>query len=50
MPKSQAVEGTVTEGAAATYEHGEEAAAVVAIDLREGIREIIAVNLLPCTV
>ncbi len=50
MPKRQAAEGTVTEGAVATYKHGEEAAAVVATDLREGIREMIAVNLQLCTV
>lgn len=50
MPKRQASEGAVTEGTAATYEHSEGAADVVATELREGIREMIAVNLLPCTV
>jgi len=50
MPKRQAAEGEVTEGVAATYTHGEGAAAEVAADLRDGIREMVAVNLLPSTV
>jgi hypothetical protein len=39
MPKRQAADGEITEGIMATYEHGEQAAAVVAADLREGIQE-----------
>ncbi len=35
---------------ATTYTHGEESAAEVAADLRDGIREMDAVNLLPSTV
>ena len=50
MPKRQAAVGEVTEGVAATYTHGEDAAAEVAADLRDGIREMVAVNLMPSTV
>ncbi len=50
MPKRQAADGEITEGVMATYEHGEQAAAVVAADLREGIQEMVAVNLMPSTV
>jgi hypothetical protein len=50
MPKRQAADGEVTEGVMATYEHGEQAAARVAADLREGIQEMVAVNLMPSTV
>ena len=50
MPKRQAVAGEVTDGVAATYVHGEEAAAEVSDDVREGIREMVCVNLLPSTV
>jgi hypothetical protein len=50
MPKRQAADGEVTDGIMATYEHGEQAAAVVAADLREGIQEMVAVNLMPSTV
>jgi hypothetical protein len=50
MPKRQGAEGKVTEGVAATYMHGEGAAAEVAADLRDGIREMVAVNLLPSMV
>jgi hypothetical protein len=41
MPKRQAVTGEVTDGVAATYVHGEEAAAEVSDDVREGIREMV---------
>jgi hypothetical protein len=50
MPKRQAVAGEVTDGVAATYVHGEEAAAEVSDVVREGIREMVCVNLLPSTV
>jgi hypothetical protein len=50
MPKRQAADWEVTDGVMATYEHGEQAAAVVAADLREGIQEMVAVNLMPSTV
>ncbi len=50
MPKRQAADGEITEGVMATYEHGEQAAAVVAADLREGIQEMVTVNLMPSTV
>jgi hypothetical protein len=50
MPKRQAAAGEVTEGVAAKYVHGEEAAAEVSDDVREGIREMVCVNLLPSTV
>jgi hypothetical protein len=50
MPKRLAVDGEVTEGVMATYEHGEQAAAWVAADLREGIQEMVAVNLMPSIV
>jgi hypothetical protein len=51
MPKRQAAAGVATEGTrVATYEHGEEEAAEVATDLREGIQEMVVVNLLPSTV
>ncbi len=50
MPKRQAADGEITEGIMATYEHGEQAAAAVAADLREGIQEMVAVNLMPSTV
>jgi hypothetical protein len=50
MTKRQAADGEITEGVMATYEHGEQAAAVVAADLREGIQEMVAVNLMPSTV
>ncbi len=40
----------VTEGVAATYTHGEGAAAEEAADLRDGICEMVKVNLLPSTV
>jgi hypothetical protein len=45
MPKRQAAEGEVTEGVAATYTHGEGAAAEVAVDLRDGIHEMVEVLL-----
>jgi hypothetical protein len=50
MPKRQAAAGEVTKGVAAKYVHGEEAAAAVSDDWREGIREMVCVNLLPSTV
>jgi hypothetical protein len=50
MPKRQAAAGEVTEGVAAKYVHGEEAAAEVSVDVCEGIREMVCVNLLPSTV
>jgi hypothetical protein len=34
----------------ASYEHGEQAAAMVAANLREGIQEMVAVNLMPSTI
>ena len=50
MPKRQAQAGEVSEGVEAVYIHGEEAAAEVAADICEGIREMVAVNLLPSMV
>ena len=50
MPKRQAADGEVFEGVAARYVHGEGAASEVAADLSDGIREMVAVNLLPGTV
>ena len=50
MPKRQAAAGETIEGAAAKYVHGEEAAAEVSVDVCEGIREMVCVNLLPSTV
>ena len=50
MPKRQAQPGEVSEGVEAVYIHGDEAAAEVADDVREGIREMVAVNLQPATV
>ena len=48
MPKRQAVAGEVTDGVAATYVHGEEAAAEVSDDVREGIREMVCVTSASC--
>ena len=50
MPKRQAQPGEASEGVEAVYIHGDEAAAQVAEDICEGIREIVAVNLRPTTV
>ena len=50
MPKRQAAAEEVTEGVAATYVHGDDAAAEVAEELRDGIQEMLAVNLMPSTV
>jgi hypothetical protein len=50
MPKREATNGEVMEGVMATYEHGEQAVTRVAADLREGIQEMVAVNLMPSTV
>ena len=49
MPKRQAQPGEVSEGVEAVYIHGDEAAAEVADDVREGIREMVAVNVRPST-
>jgi hypothetical protein len=46
----QAAAGEVTQGQAASYEHGEDAAAEVAADLSDGIKEMVAVSLQPSTV
>jgi integrase len=46
----QAAAGEVTQGQAASYEHGEDAAAEVAADLSDGIKEMVAVGLQPGTV
>ncbi len=45
--RGQAAAGEVTQGQAASYEHGEDAAAEVAADLSDGIKKMVAVNLLP---
>jgi hypothetical protein len=52
MTRRQAAAGETFEGVEAVYIHGEEAAPEVAKDVRvmEGIREMVAVNLLPRTV
>jgi hypothetical protein len=50
MPKRQAQPGEASEGVEAVYIHGDEAAAEVAEDICEGIREMVAVNLQPATV
>ena len=50
MPKRQAQDGEVFEGVAAQYVHGAAAVSEVAADLSDGIREMVAVNLLPGTV
>ncbi len=49
MPKCQAA-AEVTERVTTTYIHGENAAAEVAEDLRDGIQEMVGVNLMPSTV
>ena len=48
--RGQATDGGVSQGRAASYEHGEGAAAEVAADLYEGIKEMVLTNLLPSTV
>ena len=45
----QAAAGEVTQGQAASYEHGEDAASEVAADLSDGIKEMVAVGLQPGT-
>ena len=50
MPKRQALPGEASEGVEAVYVHGDDAAAEVAEDLSEGIREMVAINLQPSTV
>ena len=50
MPRRQAPSGEISEGVEAFCIHGEGAAAEVAADLSEGIREMVAFNLLPATV
>jgi hypothetical protein len=50
MPKRQAAAKEVIEGVAATYVHGDDDAAEVAEELRDGIQEMVAVNLMPSTV
>jgi len=50
MPKRQVQDGEVFEGVAAKYVHGAAAVSEVAADLSDGIREMVAVNLLPGTV
>jgi integrase len=47
--KHQAKEGDVMVGAAARYVHGDQAAGEVAEDIRQGIKEMIAFNVLPAT-
>ena len=46
----QAAAGEVTQGQAASYEHGADAAAEVAADLSDGIKEMVAVSLQPSIV
>ena len=48
--RGQAADGEVSQGRAATYEHGEGAAAEVAADLFDGIKEMVLTNLMPSTV
>jgi hypothetical protein len=43
MPKRQAQIGEVFEGVAARYVHGAAAVSEVAVDLSDGIREMVAV-------
>ena len=53
MPTSrrgQAADGEISHGRAATYEHGDGAAAEVATDLFNGIKEMVLTNLKPSTV
>ncbi len=48
--RGQAADGEVSQGRAATYEHGEGAAAEVATDLFDGFKEMVLTNLMPSTV
>lgn len=48
--RGQAAAGEVSQGRAASYEHGEGAAAEVAADLFDGIKEMVVTNLMPSTV
>jgi hypothetical protein len=48
--KAPSSSGETFEGVEAVYIHGEEAVAEVAEDFKEGIRKMVAVNLLPRTV
>jgi len=48
--RGQAAVGEVSQGQAASYEHGEGAAAEVAADLYDGIKDMVATNLMPSTV
>ena len=48
--RGQAAVGEVSQGQAASYEHGDGAAAEVAADLYAGLKEMVVVNLLPSTV
>ena len=48
--QGQAAAGEISQGRAATYEHGEGAAAEVAADLFDGIKEMVVTNLMPSTV
>ncbi len=50
MPKRQAQDSEIFEGVAAQYVQGAAAVSEVAADLSYGIREMVAVNLLPGTV
>jgi hypothetical protein len=47
--RRQAADGEVMVGAAASYEHGAQAAGEVAEDLREAFKEMVAFNILPAT-
>jgi hypothetical protein len=49
MTRRQAAAGETFEGVKAVYIHGEEGVAEVAEDVKEGIREMVSVNLLPRT-
>ena len=48
--RGQAADGEISHGRAATYEHGDGAAAEVATDLFNGIKEMVLTNLKPGTV
>lgn len=48
--RGQAAVGEVSQGQAASYEHGREAEAELAADLFDGIKEIVVTNPMPSTV
>lgn len=47
--RRQAVDGEIIVGAAAAYEHGDQAASEVAEDLRQAVKEMVAFNVMPAT-